>query len=148
MWSGAISSASSLRSITFGIRASREAQPMTSLAHFEKIAGVIERPGQAVIGGRFESARSGRTFDNVMPRNGTVINGRADFDAADVDLAVAAARRAFDDGRWRNLRYGDKKQALFALADLMERDAETLAVLVWINGWEAGDITMPFGGFK
>ena len=83
-----------------------------------------------------------------MPRNGTVINGRADFDAADVDLAVAAARHAFDDGRWRNLHYCDKKQALFALADLMERDAETLAVLVWINGWEAGDITMPFGGFK
>jgi len=50
--------------------------------------------------------------------------------------------------RWRNLHYCDKKQALFALADLMERDAETLAVLVWINGWEAGDITMPFGGFK
>ena len=109
---------------------------MTSLAHFEKVAGVIELPGQAVIGGRLEPAHFGRTFDNVMPRNGTVINGRADFDAADVDLAVAAARHAFDDGRWRNLHYCDKKQALFALADLMERDAETLAVLVWINDGE------------
>ena len=38
--------------------------------------------------------------------------------------------------RWRNLHYCDKKQALFALADLMERDAETLAVLVWINDGE------------
>ena len=121
---------------------------MTSLAHFEKIAGVIELPGQAVIGGRLEPARFGRTFHNVTPRNGAVINGVTDCDAADVDLSVAAARRAFDDGRWRNLHYCDKKQALFALADLMERDAETLAVLVWINGWEAGDITMPFGGFK
>ena len=107
---------------------------MTSLAHFEKVAGVIELPGQAVIGGRLEPARFGRTFHNVTPRNGTVINGVTDCDAADVDLAVAAAR--FDDGRWRNLHYCDKKQALFALADLMERDAETLAVLVWINDGE------------
>ena len=105
---------------------------MTSLAHFEKVAGVIELPGQAVIGGRLEPARFGRTFHNVTPRNGAV----TDCDAADVDLAVAAARRAFDDGRWRNLHYCDKKQALFALADLMERDAETLAVLVWINDGE------------
>ncbi len=102
---------------------------MTSLAHFEKVAGVIELPARAVIDGRLEPARSGRSFDNVTPRNGAVINRVADCDAADVDLAVAAARRAFDDGRWRNLHYRDKKQTLFALADLMERDAETLAVL-------------------
>ena len=70
---------------------------MTSLAHFEKVAGVIELPGQAVIGGRLEPARFGRTFHNVTPRNGTVINGVTDCDAADVDLAVAAARRAFDE---------------------------------------------------
>ena len=70
---------------------------MTSLAHFEKVAGVIELPGQAVIGGRLEPARFGRTFHNVTPRNGTVINGVTDCEAADVDLAVAAARRAFDE---------------------------------------------------
>ena len=45
--------------------------------------------------------------------------------------------------RWRNLHYCDKKQALFALADLMERDAETLAVLVWINGLDACDRPRP-----
>ena len=45
--------------------------------------------------------------------------------------------------RWRNLHYCDKKQALFALADLMERDAETLAVLVWINGLDARDRPRP-----
>ncbi len=102
---------------------------MTSLAHFEKVAGVIELPGRAVIDGRLEPSRTGRTFDNVTPRNGTVINRVAACDQGDVDDAVAAARRAFDDGRWRNLHYRDKKRILFALADLMERDAETLAVL-------------------
>jgi gamma-glutamyl-gamma-aminobutyraldehyde dehydrogenase len=43
--------------------------------------------------------------------------------------AVTVARRAFDDGRWRSLHYREKKRVLFALADLMERDAEPLAVL-------------------
>lgn len=66
---------------------------MTSLAHFEKVAGVIELPGQAVIGGRLEPAHFGRTFHNVTPRHGAVINGVTDCEAADVDLAVAAARR-------------------------------------------------------
>ena len=63
------------------------------------------------------------------PRNGRVLNAVAECDAADVDEAVAAARRAFDDGRWRKLHYRDKKKTLLKLADLMERDAETLAVL-------------------
>ncbi|ODR98220.1 aldehyde dehydrogenase [Methyloceanibacter superfactus] len=102
---------------------------MTSLAHFEQIASVIELPHQAVIDGRLQPSATGRSFENVTPRNGTVINRVAECDAADIDAAVSAARRAFEDGRWRNLHYREKKRILFALADLMERDAEILAVL-------------------
>jgi len=47
---------------------------MTSLAHFEKIAGIMELPHQAVIDGRLE---------NVTPRNGTAIHRVAKCDAAD-----------------------------------------------------------------
>ncbi len=102
---------------------------MTSLAHFEKIAGVMELPHQAVIDGRLQPSVTGSTFENVTPRNGTVINRVAECDGADIDAAVNAARRAFEDGRWRNLHYREKKRILFDLADLMERDAEILAVL-------------------
>ena len=102
---------------------------MTSLANFEKIAGVVELPHQAVIDGRLQPSVTGRTFENVTPRNGTVINRVAECDAADIDAAAKAARRAFEDGLWRNLHYREKKRILFALADLMERDAELLAVL-------------------
>jgi 4-(gamma-glutamylamino)butanal dehydrogenase len=102
---------------------------MTSLAHFENVAATIELPSEAVIDGRHQPSLSGRSFDNVTPRNGTVINRVVECDAADVDAAVAGARRAFEDGRWRNLHYREKKRILYALADLMERDAETLAVL-------------------
>ena len=49
--------------------------------------------------------------------------------SSDIDAAVKAARKAFDDGRWRRLHYREKKRILFRLAELMERDIETLAVL-------------------
>ena len=67
---------------------------MTSLAHFEKVAGAIELPHLAVIDGQAFSRPSGKTFDNMTPRNGTVINRVAECDAADIDAAVAAARGA------------------------------------------------------
>jgi gamma-glutamyl-gamma-aminobutyraldehyde dehydrogenase len=102
---------------------------MTSLAHFEKLAGSIALPGKAIIGGHRVAAVSGTTFDNVSPRDGRVLNQIAACGAADVDIAVESARTAFEDGRWRKLSYKDKKRLLFRLAELMERDTETLALL-------------------
>ncbi|SFV33300.1 aldehyde dehydrogenase [Hyphomicrobium facile] len=102
---------------------------MTSLAHFEAIAGSIKLPGEAVIDGRLAGSASGKTFDNVTPRNGRILNRVAQCDAADVDAAVRSARRTFENGSWRKLHYREKKKILLKLADLMERDIETLAVL-------------------
>ncbi len=102
---------------------------MTSLAHFEKVAGALALPGKAVIDGEMLAAVSGATFDNVSPRDGRVLSPVAACGAADVDIAVASAREAFNDGRWRKRSYKDKKRVLFKLADLMERETETLAVL-------------------
>jgi gamma-glutamyl-gamma-aminobutyraldehyde dehydrogenase len=102
---------------------------MTSLAHFEAIAGSLKLPGDAIIGGKHVPSASGRTFANVTPRNGRVLNHVAQCDDIDVDAAVKSARQAFEDGRWRKLHYRDKKRILFKLAELMERDAENLAVL-------------------
>lgn len=106
---------------------------MTSLAHFETLAGSIKLPGLAVIDGKEVPARSGATFNNVSPRNGASLGRIASCSAADIDDAVASSRRAFEDGRWRHKHYREKKQILFRLADLMERDAEELAVLESID---------------
>jgi gamma-glutamyl-gamma-aminobutyraldehyde dehydrogenase len=102
---------------------------MTSLAHFEAVAGSLKLPGEAVIDGERVPSASGKTFVNITPRNGRVLNHVAQCDTADVDSAVRSARRAFEDGRWRKLHYRDKKRVLFKLAEIMEREAETLAVL-------------------
>lgn len=102
---------------------------MTSLAHFEALAGSIALPGRAVIGGKLVASASGAAFDNVSPRNGRLLNKIALCADADVDAAVAAARQAFEDKRWRGLHYRDKKRIMFRLAELMERELETLALL-------------------
>jgi len=86
-------------------------------------------PGLAVIDGVLCEAASGATFHNVSPRDGHVLNLVASCQAQDVNRAVAGARTAFEDGRWRDLGPRQKKAILFRLAELMERDAEDLALL-------------------
>jgi gamma-glutamyl-gamma-aminobutyraldehyde dehydrogenase len=95
----------------------------------ERRAAAIELPHLAVIGGRPVTSLSGATFDNISPRNGLVLNATAAGDKEDVDLAVKAARRAFEDGRWRAMAPAERKKILHRLADLMERHADELALL-------------------
>jgi 4-(gamma-glutamylamino)butanal dehydrogenase len=92
-------------------------------------AGQLRRPGQVLIDGKIVSAITGATFTNVSPRDGSVLNEVAACDAADVDAAVASARRAFEDRRWRGLGPRGMKAVLHRLADLMETHADELALL-------------------
>ncbi|KAL6507723.1 Aldehyde dehydrogenase 2 member C4 [Orobanche gracilis] len=58
---------------------------------------------QLFINGQFVDALSGKTFPTIDPRNGEVIAEIAEGDKNDVDLAVEAARHAFDNGPWPRL---------------------------------------------
>ena len=102
---------------------------MTVPAAITDAVSRLALPGLAVIGGALVEAASGATFRNVSPRDGKVLNLVAACEAVDVERAVASARAAFEDGRWRDLGPRDKKKILFRLAELMERDAEDLALL-------------------
>lgn len=117
---------------------------MTSLAHFEALSKKAALPHQAVVDGKLSASVSGATFDNITPRDGSLINKIALCAEADVDRAVAAARRAFEDGRWRNLHYREKKRIMFRLADLMERDLETLALLESLDSGKPIRDTLAF----
>ncbi|MEW2354478.1 aldehyde dehydrogenase [Spirillospora sp. NPDC029432] len=66
----------------------------------------------------------------VSPRDGRTIAQVASAGTADVDRAVGAARRAFDDGPWPRLPPAERKAALLRWADLVERDREELALLI------------------
>jgi acyl-CoA reductase-like NAD-dependent aldehyde dehydrogenase len=82
-----------------------------------------------VIDGRTVESRSGATFDIVDPSTGAVVAQAARGDQADVDLAVGAARRAFDDGRWRNLTPMERERRMRKMAALLEEYTEVLGDL-------------------
>ncbi|WP_435281214.1 aldehyde dehydrogenase [Streptomyces koelreuteriae] len=73
---------------------------------------------------------SGATFPVVSPRDGRIIAEVADAGTAEVDAAVAAARRAFDTGPWPRLAPAERGRALLRLADLLDERREELALTV------------------
>src|SRR5215475_151816 len=77
------------------------------------------------INNEFVEPISGRYLDNVEPATGKPYSQVADSDAHDVDLAVAAAEKAFRD--WSKKTATDRSRILLRIADLIERDLETLA---------------------
>jgi len=83
----------------------------------------------AFIDGAFRPARSGARFVTENPATGRPLAEIAAGDAADIDLAVQAARRAFDDGRWSRRSPADRKAVLLHFADLLEANLDELAML-------------------
>jgi aldehyde dehydrogenase (NAD+) len=84
---------------------------------------------QCFIGGQWIPAQSGKTFDTLNPATEEVIASVAEGDAADVDLAVKAARQQFDGGEWSKLDARDRGRLMNKLADLIEEEADELATL-------------------
>jgi acyl-CoA reductase-like NAD-dependent aldehyde dehydrogenase len=84
---------------------------------------------QAFIDGRFVAAADGATFAAISPRDGSVIAEVARGGPEDIDRAVRAARRAFEQGRWALADPAERKRVLLALAALMSDHLEELAQL-------------------
>src|SRR5437763_2890294 len=83
---------------------------------------------QLFIDGQFVDAESGKTFKTPNPATGETFAEVAEADQADVDKAVAAARKAFE-GKWSKMSARDRGRLLYKLSQLIERDAAQLAEL-------------------
>ena len=81
------------------------------------------------IGGRWVDSLSGKTFPTLNPATGEKICEVAEGDKADVDLAVAAARRAFESGPWSKMSAADRGRLINMLADAIEKHKDELAAL-------------------
>jgi gamma-glutamyl-gamma-aminobutyraldehyde dehydrogenase len=103
-------------------------EPLTA-AEYKAIAADLQLPTNAFVDGAFRPAKSGKTFQTTNPATGEVLAEIAACDASDVDFAVAKARDAFEDGRWRQLTPGDRKAVLLKFAKLLERNRHELAVM-------------------
>lgn len=105
------------------------------------IAPPTVRQTKNLIGGRWEDAESGRTFETFNPATAEVIAQVAESGKPDVDKAVVAARRALA-GPWSKFSARERGALLFKLADLIESNAEELAGLeVLNNGKPIGEVT-------
>jgi aldehyde dehydrogenase (NAD+) len=81
------------------------------------------------IGGKWLDSVSGKTFETLNPATGETICQVAEGDKADVDKAVAAARKAFEEGAWPRINASERGRLLHRLADLIEKNMEELAAL-------------------
>ncbi|KAM3334690.1 hypothetical protein ACQJBY_029243 [Aegilops geniculata] len=81
------------------------------------------------INGQFVDAASGKTFETRDPRTGDVIARIAEGDKADIDLAVKAAREAFDNGPWPRMPGCARARIMHKFADLVDQHVEELAAL-------------------
>ncbi|MBX6390626.1 MAG: aldehyde dehydrogenase [Frankia sp.] len=85
--------------------------------------------GQLLIGGEWTAGTKGSTFDTRDPATGEVIGTAIEATSADVDAAVEAARRAFNDPAWRDMTPAARGRLLWRIADLIEENAAELAQL-------------------
>src|SRR5690348_12310019 len=81
------------------------------------------------IGGKWQDSASGKTFATQNPATGETICQVAEGDKADIDLAVKAARKAFEEGPWPRTSAAERGRLLNKLADLIEANKEELAAL-------------------
>lgn len=93
----------------------------------EAVMQVVESP--MWIDGEHATAAEGAWIDVVNPANGRLIARVPDGTAADVDRAVVAARRAFDNGSWSHAIPAERAAVLLRIADLLEKQAAEFAEL-------------------
>jgi phenylacetaldehyde dehydrogenase len=92
-------------------------------------ADFVATEHRMLIDGRFVPAASGKTFPVYNPATGDILTHVPEAEAEDVNRAVLAARRAFDEGPWPRLSPSQRGQILWKIADLLEQHTEELAEL-------------------
>jgi 4-(gamma-glutamylamino)butanal dehydrogenase len=97
-------------------------------AYWHGLAERVALPAAMLVDGREDDGDG--ALPVVSPRNGSVLVEVATASDADVDRAVAAARRAFDDGPWPRMKPRERAAVMLRWADLVERDRDHVALLV------------------
>lgn len=108
----------------------------------DSLQSFLSAPKKLLIDGKWVAAKSGKTFDVFDPATDQVVAQVAEGDAADIELAVAAARRAFDTGPWSTMTASQRSQVIWKIGDLIEQNADELAAM------ETLDNGKPFGVAK
>jgi phenylacetaldehyde dehydrogenase len=119
-----------------------------------KVTQYVGRQQKMLINGKWVDAQSGKTFPTYNPATGEVLSKVAEGDKADIDLAVKAARTAFETGPWATMSPSDRGKLMWRLADLLEKNAEEFSQLESLDNGKplkvarAGDIPLSIDNFR
>jgi acyl-CoA reductase-like NAD-dependent aldehyde dehydrogenase len=89
----------------------------------------LRAPKQLLIGGKWMPAKSGKTFETINPSNEEVLALIAEGDKADIDEAVKAARKAFEEGAWPSMGPHQRARLMLKIAELIDAHTDELAEL-------------------
>jgi phenylacetaldehyde dehydrogenase len=106
------------------------------------VENFVGTPRKLLINGQWQASQSGKTFDTFNPATGEVLAKVAEGDKTDIDLAVKAARKAFESGPWSKMTASERSKLLWKLGDLIDANTDELAQL------EALDNGKPFAVAK
>ncbi|MFV3074934.1 aldehyde dehydrogenase family protein [Niveispirillum fermenti] len=125
---------------------------MTDIADATRVS--LGRPFRMLIGETWREASGGARMEAINPADEQPFATIPAGTAADVDMAVAAARRAFDTGAWTGLTAGRRAQVLWRVADLLEARAQEFAELETLDNGKpvsaarAADLQLAIGAFR
>ncbi len=109
----------------------------------------IARRHKLLIDGQWVDAKSGKTFAVFDPSNGQQIAQVADGGPEDIDAAVRAARRSFEDSAWSKMKPTERGKLVWKLGDVLEAHADELAELEALDNGkpirDARAVDLPFG---
>ena len=121
---------------------------MQILEPSEQCRAFLARSHRVLIDGRWEEARDGETFTSLSPVTGEVLARVPRCREAEVDLAVLAARKAFEARVWTGLAPGARARIMWRAAELIDANLEELAELDCVdNGMPIADartVGIPF----
>jgi aldehyde dehydrogenase (NAD+) len=109
---------------------------MTSVELETPTTGKYEQPTGLFIDNEFRKGVDGKTFEVINPSNEKVITSVHEATEKDVDVAVAAARKAFE-GEWRHVTPSQRGRLLNRLADLMAEHLDTIAAIESLDNGKA-----------
>ena len=95
----------------------------------DNVAKFLNQTHKLYINGKWVDSKSGKTFEVEDPATGKKISTCAAGDKNDIDLAVSAARKCFDSGKWHSVPPNEKGKIIWKIAELIDDHTEELAQL-------------------
>jgi len=114
----------------------------------------IGRRHKMFIGGKFVEAASGKTFDSFNPATGEVLARVPEGDKQDIEVAVKAARGAFEGAAWRRMTPSDRGKLIWRLGDAIEKHADEFATIESLDNGKSvmmaryGDVALVVDMFR